>query len=115
MSSVSALSKDRRPTAWVHYLQNAVLYLAVVVIFGPVFWLILTSFKNDAAAYALPLQILFAPTLEQYTSALQSFWAPFFNSLIIVGTSTLLCLLLGIPAAFALSYFHSPRNESIVF
>ena len=115
MSSVSASSKDRRPIPWVHYLQNAVLYLAVVVIFGPIFWLILTSFKTDAAAYTLPPQILFTPTLEQYTSALQSFWAPFFNSLFIVGVSTLICLLLGIPAAFALSYFHNPRNESIVF
>jgi polyol transport system permease protein len=115
VSSVSASSKDRRPIPWVHYLQNAVLYLAVVVIFGPIFWLILTSFKTDAAAYALPPQILFTPTLEQYTSALQSFWAPFFNSLFIVGVSTLICLLLGIPAAFALSYFHNPRNESIVF
>jgi sorbitol/mannitol transport system permease protein len=115
VSSVSASSKDRRPIPWVHYLQNAVLYLAVVVIFGPIFWLILTSFKTDAAAYALPPQILFIPTFEQYTSALQSFWAPFFNSLFIVGVSTLICLLLGIPAAFALSYFHNPRNESIVF
>ncbi len=116
MSSVPAASKKGgRPTPWVHYVQNAVVYLAVVVIFGPIFWLILTSFKTDAAAYTLPPQILFTPTLEQYTSALQSFWAPFFNSLFIVGVSTLICLLLGIPAAFALSYFHNPRNESIVF
>jgi sorbitol/mannitol transport system permease protein len=108
VSNVTASSKQKRPTPWVHYLQNAVLYLAVVVIFGPIFWLILTSFKTDAAAYVLPPQILFTPTLE-------SFWAPFFNSLFIVGTSTIICLLLGVPAAFALSYFHNPRNEGIVF
>ena len=65
MSNVTASSKQKRPTPWVHYLQNAVLYLAVVVIFGPIFWLILTSFKTDAAAYVLPPQILFTPTLEQ--------------------------------------------------
>jgi len=85
------------------------------VIFGPIFWLIITSFKTDATAYALPPRILFIPTLEQYAAALSSFWAPFFNSLFMVGISTLLCLLLGIPAAFALSYFHNPRNESILF
>jgi sorbitol/mannitol transport system permease protein len=115
VSSVPASSKDRRRTPWVHYLQNTVLYLAVVVIFGPIFWLILTGFKEDAAAYVLPPQIFFTPTFEQYASALQEFWSPFFNSLVIVGTSTVICLVLGIPAAFALSYFHSPRNESIVF
>ena len=115
MSSVPASSKSRRPTPWIHYLQNAVVYLAVAVIFGPIFWLIVTGFKTNAAAYALPPKILFTPTLEQYVSALQSFWGPFFNSLFIVGTSTVICLVLGIPAAFALSYFHSPRNEGIVF
>jgi sorbitol/mannitol transport system permease protein len=92
-----------------------VLYLAVVVIFGPIFWLIVTSFKTDAAAFALPPQILFSPTLEQYRSALQDFWSPFLNSVIIVGTSTIICLVLGVPAAFALSYYENRRNEGIVF
>ena len=115
MSSVQATSKQKTPIRWRHYLQNLVLYLAVVVIFGPIFWLIVTSFKTDAAAYALPPQILFTPTLEQYRSALQDFWSPFFNSVIIVGASTIICLVLGIPAAFALSYYENRRNESIVF
>ncbi len=92
MSSVPASSKRGRPTPWVHYLQNAVVYLAVVVLFGPIFWLIITGFKEDAAAYVLPPQIFFTPTLEQYASALQDFWAPFFNSLFIVGVSTIICL-----------------------
>jgi sorbitol/mannitol transport system permease protein len=71
--SVPASSKGKRPTPWVHYLQNAVLYLAVAVIFGPIFWLIVTGFKTNAAAYTLPPRILFTPTLEQYASALQGF------------------------------------------
>ena len=52
MSSVPATSKQKTTIRWSHYLQNLVLYLAVVVIFGPIFWLIVTSFKTDAAAYA---------------------------------------------------------------
>jgi polyol transport system permease protein len=87
----------------------------VVVIFGPIFWLILTGFKESAAAYALPPQILFTPTLEQYASAMGDFWAPFLHSVIIVGVSTVICLLLGVPAAFALSFYHANNNESIVF
>jgi sorbitol/mannitol transport system permease protein len=115
VSSVQATSKQKTPIRWRHYLQNLVLYLAVVVIFGPIFWLIVTSFKTDAAAYALPPQILFTPTLEQYRSALQDFWGPFFHSVIMVGASTIICLVLGVPAAFALSYYENRRNESIVF
>ena len=115
MASASASSKSKRPIRWGHYLQNVLLWAAVVVIFGPIFWLIVTSFKTDAAAYALPPRIIFTPTLEQYTSALQDFWAPFFNSVIIVGASTIISLLLGVPAAFALSFYASERNEGIVF
>ena len=37
---------------------------------------------------ALPPQILFTPTLEQYASAMGDFWAPFLHSVIIVGVST---------------------------
>lgn len=87
----------------------------MVVIFGPIFWLIVTSFKTDAAAYELPPQILFTPTLEQYSSAFQSFLSPFIHSVFIVGTSTVICLLLGVPAAFALSFYANRRNESVVF
>ena len=115
MSSVPASSENRRPIRWSHYLQNLLLYLAVVVIFGPIFWLILTGFKESAAAYALPPQILFTPTLEQYASAMGDFWAPFLHSVIIVGVSTVICLLLGVPAAFALSFYRANNNESIVF
>lgn len=105
----------KSPIRWGHYLQNLVLYGAVVVIFGPIFWLIVTSFKTDAAAYELPPKILFTPTLEQYQAALADFWAPFFNSVIVVGASTVICLALGVPAAFALSFYANKRNESIVF
>lgn len=115
MSGAPTTKSRKAPVRWVHYLQNLVLYLAVVVIFGPVFWLVLTSFKTDATALALPPKLLFVPTLEQYQAALQTFWGPFFNSVLIAGASTLICLALGIPAAFALSFYESRRNEGILF
>jgi sorbitol/mannitol transport system permease protein len=110
-----ASARQKSPIRWGHYAQNVALWGAVVIIFGPIFWLIVTSFKTDAAAYDLPPKLLFTPTLEQYAGALESFWAPFLNSVIIVGVSTAICLLLGVPAAFALSFYAHERNESIVF
>lgn len=114
MSSASA-TKKKTKIPWGHYLQNALLYLAVVVIFGPVLWLIITSFKTDPDALAMPPKILFSPTLEQYAAALNTFWAPFMTSLLITGVSTILCLILGIPAAYALAFYESPRNQDILF
>ena len=115
MSGAPVTKSRKSPIRWGHYLQNLVLYVAVVVIFGPVFWLVLTSFKTDATALALPPEILFIPTLEQYQAALQTFWAPFFSSVLIAGLSTIICLALGIPAAFALSFYENRRNEGILF
>ena len=115
MSGAPMTKRRKPPVRWGHYLQNLVLYVAVVVIFGPVFWLVLTSFKTDATALALPPEILFTPTLEQYQAALQTFWAPFFSSVLIAGLSTIICLALGIPAAFALSFYENRRNEGILF
>src|SRR5699024_11926576 len=38
---------------------NLVLYLAVVIIFGPIAWLILTSFKPKGTALTMPPEIFF--------------------------------------------------------
>ena len=115
MSSVPASSKQRKKLPWSHYLQNLGLYAAVVVIFGPVFWLILTSFKTENDAYSVPPKLFFSPTLKEYTGALQSFWTPFFHSVFIVGVSTIISLFLGILAAFALTYYENKRNDGILF
>jgi sorbitol/mannitol transport system permease protein len=115
-STPSAPAKrGKRPVRWLHYLQNLVLYVATALIFGPILWLILTGFKTDGAAYELPPKILFSPTLEQYSAALQQFWDPFFNSVVVVGASTIICLLLGVPAAFALTFYSTRASEGIVF
>lgn len=114
-SATTTRAKSRRGVRWSHHVQNLILYLAVIVIFGPIFWLIVTSFKTEADAYAMPPKVFFSPTLVEYHGALESFWAPFFHSVFMVGISTILSLILGVPAAFALSHYQSRRNESIVF
>ncbi|HLR27523.1 MAG TPA: carbohydrate ABC transporter permease [Ruania sp.] len=117
--SATTPTNRKRPARWGHYLQNLVLYLAVVIIFGPIAWLILTSFKPKGTALTMPPEIFFTPTLKQYSAALDSFWGPFVNTVIMVGVSTIISLVLGILAAFALSFFphprHENRNDKIVF
>lgn len=119
MSATTQRTRAKRPLGWGHYVQNLVLYLAVVVIFGPIAWLVLTSFKPQGSALTMPPEILFTPTLAHYEAALQTFWGPFLNTVIIVGVSTIVSLVLGVLAAFGLSFFphpkHEDRNENIVF
>jgi len=78
----------------------------LLVILAPVAWMVLSSFKQSVDVTAYPPRLIFAPTLDNYRDLLTN--SPFLeyaiNSLIVAGGSTLLGLVLGVPAAFAISY-----------
>ncbi|HEX3781253.1 MAG TPA: carbohydrate ABC transporter permease [Pseudonocardiaceae bacterium] len=77
--------------------------IAILFVF-PVLWMILTSFKTEAAAYTDPPSLLFTPTLTEIRGILDSgFWPYLGNSAFVTVVSTLFVLALGIPAAYALS------------
>jgi multiple sugar transport system permease protein len=70
----------------------------------PFLWLLQMSFKTNDQILQFPPPVLFAPTLENYSSLWHSaFSASFVNSLLSASFSALFSLLLGVPAAYALS------------
>lgn len=84
------------------------LYLAFFVwTLFPVAWLLLTSLKTRLAAFRLPPEWLFTPTLQNYGQILRvpEVAHAFVNSLIISVTSTLLVLVLAAMAGYAYSRF----------
>ena len=80
--------------------------LAWVVAFAfflPVLWMAITAFKPESAAETWPPQFIFKPTLSEFRLAVTGI-SPFLtHSVIATVVSTLLVLLLGVPAAYALS------------
>ena len=71
--------------------------------FLPVLWMVLTAFKPESAAETWPPQFTFSPTLAEFRLVFSG-WGPFVtHSVVATVGSTLLVLLLGIPAAYALS------------
>jgi len=81
-----------------------VAWFAAIIFFFPVFWMVLTSFKSEAAAYTNPPKFIFHPTLDQYKAVFSAGMGPFLaNSAIATVISVLLVLLLATPAAYALS------------
>jgi len=83
------------------YAQT-ILLLAVTLF--PVLWLIQLSLKVESEAFQMPPRLLFVPTFENYLALLQGKFARSFgNSLIVSVATTLVSLLLGVPAAYALS------------
>ena len=88
-----------------------------LIIFFPILWTILTSFKTEAQAINdPPLFLLFDWTLENYAIVQErSNYARFlWNSVVIAGASTLLGLLIGIPAAWSMAFVPSRRTKDIL-
>lgn len=88
-------------------------YFVAFMMFFPILWMVLTSFKTEADAFAFPPQIFFNPTLDNWKIALfeTSFLKHLGNTLLITIGSTLLALLMGIPAAYALAYYPTKRSD----
>jgi sorbitol/mannitol transport system permease protein len=100
--------------------MGVVAWLATLLFFFPVFWMVLSSFKEEQDANTSP-KLLFSPTLDRYrditdtTSGLLSFREAFFNSFWVVAVSTVVVLSLAIPAAYALAIRPVPKWRDVLF
>lgn len=87
------------------------------VIFFPILWTILTSFKTEAQAINdPPLFLFFDWTLENYgvVQERSDYTRYLWNSIIIAFGSTALGLLVAIPAAWAMAFVPSKRTKDIL-
>jgi len=95
------------------YLLNSLTLFLAFLMFFPILWMFMTSFKTEQIAFAIPPHLVFTPTLENWNVAL--FESPYFefltNSLIITGGSTLVALIAGIPAAYAMAFYPTKRTD----
>jgi multiple sugar transport system permease protein len=88
-------------------LLDAIQLAAVIfVLVAPVAWMVTSAFKPRTEVAAIPPKLVFTPTLENFVELFQrtDFFANTLNSLIIAGGSTILGLVLAIPAAFAMAW-----------
>jgi sorbitol/mannitol transport system permease protein len=102
--------------------QQKIIYTAAawavgLIIFFPVLWTILTSFKTEASAVATPPEFLSADwTLENYAEVWQRSDYPrfFWNSVVISFGSTLLGLAIAIPAAWSMAFVPGKRTKDLL-
>jgi multiple sugar transport system permease protein len=88
-------------------VRNLLVLLVLVAFMFPIFMILMTSFKSRADALAVPPVWIFSPTVSNYTDVfkLYPFAAYLRNSVLVATLSTLLALIIGIPAAYALARF----------
>ena len=88
-----------------------------LIIFFPIFWTILTSFKTEAQAINdPPLFFTFDWTLENYAIVQErsDYMKFLWNSVIIAGGSTVLGILVAIPAAWSMAFVPSKWTKDIL-
>lgn len=88
-----------------------------LLIFFPILWTILTSFKTEAQAINdPPLFLFFDWTLENYAVVQErsDYMRFLWNSIIIAGGSTLLGIIIAVPAAWSMAFVPSRRTKDIL-
>ena len=98
-------------------LTTALAWVVGLVIFFPILWTILTSFKTEAQAVANPpLFLNFDWTLENYAVVQErsNYMRFLWNSVILAGGSTILGILVAVPAAWSMAFVPSRRTKDIL-
>ncbi|MCV3243426.1 sorbitol/mannitol transport system permease protein [Mesorhizobium robiniae] len=82
----------------------------------PILWMTLAAFKTENQAISSPPVLFFRPTLENFSAVFERANYPhfFMNSVVICGGSTLLALLISLPAAYAMAFYPTKRTKDIL-
>ena len=88
------------------------------LLFFPILWIVILSFKTEENAIRAPLEILFGSgwTMESFSAvqARSDYFKHFSNSVIISLGSTFLGLLIAIPAAWSMAFVPSKHTKNIL-
>jgi sorbitol/mannitol transport system permease protein len=98
-------------------LNTAIAWGIGLLIFFPILWTILTSFKTEAEAIANPPVFLaFDWTLENYSVVQErsNYMRFLWNSVFIAGGSTILGVIIAVPAAWSMAFVPSKRTKDIL-
>jgi len=86
--------------------------------FFPILWILILSFKTEEDAVRAPLEVLFGSgwTTEGYSAvqARSDYFKFFMNSVIISVGSTILGLMIAIPAAWSMAFVPAKRTKDVL-
>ncbi|NWF48577.1 carbohydrate ABC transporter permease [Hydrogenophaga sp. D2P1] len=97
-------------------VRTVAAWAVALLLFFPLGWLLLTAFKTELQAIAVPPELFFSPTLENFhevqerSDYLHYAW----NSVVTSVVSTLLGLAIAAPAAYAMAFHKGKRDKDIL-
>lgn len=107
---------DKQKDLLKHRLAVSTLWIAAGLFFFPIFWMILTSFKTEQQAIAIPPIVFFKPSFENYhliqdqANVTKFAW----NSVVTSFGGTLLAMLISIPAAYSMAFSPGRHTKGIL-
>jgi multiple sugar transport system permease protein len=121
-ATAASKKRRRRRDGW-SYAGIALLVLLLLFSVLPMVWMFLTSIKTQFAALQYPPQYIpVSPTLQEYEQLLspqnevgREFLGYFINSLWVSFASTLLGIVVAVPAAYAFSRFRFPGRNLLFY
>ena len=103
-------------TIFARFIRPSLAWAVAILFFFPIFWMVFTSFKTDADAVKPEFLFLFTPTIENYVNMIENYdyWRFAVNSVITSVFATLLTLVVGVPAAYAMAFDPSRHTKDIL-
>ncbi|MGY1408889.1 carbohydrate ABC transporter permease [Luteimonas sp. A611] len=98
-------------------LTTAFAWAVGLVVFFPILWMLLTSFKTEIDAFTTPPSFVFFDwTLENYIAVQErsNYLTHAWNSVVVALGSTLLAMAVAIPAAWAMAFSPTRRTRGIL-
>jgi sorbitol/mannitol transport system permease protein len=86
-----------------------------IAFFLPVLWMVITAFKPESAAETWPPKFAFSPTFAEFRLVFSGMRPFLIHSTVATVGSTILVLVLGVPAAYALSVYPVRRWRDGLF
>lgn len=114
-ASVKGSAKPVKPLERVQRIVPGVLaWFIALLLFFPIFWMTITSFKTEQQAYQPSLW--FTPTLGSFREVLarSDYFAYAWHSVLIAFGVTVVCLLLAVPAAYSMAFFPTRRTQKVL-
>ncbi|ODM41509.1 carbohydrate ABC transporter permease [Cereibacter johrii] len=108
---------SRRTSASRTLIVTLAAWTIAFLIFFPILWTVLMSFKSEGDAIKAPFAMLFSDwTLQSYADVQErsNYARHFMNSVVISLGSTLVALVIAIPAAWAMAFVPGRRTKDVL-
>ena len=91
-------------------------WVIAIIFFFPIFWMVLTSFKTELQAIAVPPVFVFEGTLENYSlvNERSDYWHHAINSIITSFGATILSLIIAVPAAYSFAFSPTKNTKDVM-